>query len=143
MELRWIAHLSPAYALCVALRSEILRKPLGLVFTEAQLAAEGDSLHLACFEDGSLVGTLMLTPTADGSLQMRQVAVAEALQGRGIGSLLVEESEREARRRGVSRLILHARMSAQAFYEKGGYSLVGDPFVEVGIPHQAMEKRLL
>jgi predicted GNAT family N-acyltransferase len=140
--LRWIPHLSPAYALCVALRRDILRKPLGLEFTEAQLAAEADDLHLAAFDDTDLVACLLLTDRGDGRVQMRQVAVREDRQGRGLGAALVAESEAEARRRGFATMILHAREAAVPFYLKLGYALAGEPFEEVGIPHRAMEKAL-
>lgn len=142
MRLVWIAHLSPAYALAVALRRDLLRKPLGLEFTVAQLALEQDSLHLACFEGELLVGTLLLTPRTGEVVQMRQVAVHADRQGKGIGQRLVLESEAEARRRGYRTMLLHARETAVVFYAKLGYARVGEGFVEVGIPHQAMEKAL-
>lgn len=37
-------------------------------------------------------------------------------------------------------MVLHARDSALDFYLSLGYSIVGDPFEEVGIPHHRMEK---
>ena len=40
-------------------------------------------------------------------------------------------------------MILHARETAVVFYEKLGYSSLGDQFEEVTIPHWAMEKRLI
>lgn len=142
MDLRWIPHLSPAYALCVALRRAVLRQPLGLDFTELDLAAEGDTFHLACFEGDRLLGTLMLTPRGETVVQMRQVAVAEGRQGQGLGTLLVRESEAEARRRGFKTMTLHARDVAVPFYLNLGYACVGEPFTEVGIGHQEMEKTL-
>lgn len=142
LRLRWIDHLSPAYALAVALRRDILRKPLGLEFTEAQLASESSSLHLACWDEDVLSGTLLLTPLEDGSIQMRQVAVDDRKQGLGVGRLMVVESESEAARRGFTRMMLHARDSAVGFYTKLGYERVGDEFIEVGVRHQEMAKNL-
>jgi predicted GNAT family N-acyltransferase len=142
MELRWVPHLSPAYALCVALRRDVLRKPLGLEFTVDQLAAESGSLHLAAFDDGVLVGCLMLTPKKDGAIQMRQVAVRQDHQGKGLGAALVRESETVARYHSFKRMVLNARETAVPFYLKQGYKAVGKPFVEVGIPHRKMEKDL-
>ena len=142
LRLRWIEHLSPAYALAVALRRDILRKPLGLEFTEAQLASESTSFHLTAWEEEVLLGTLLLTPLEGGSIQMRQVAVDESKQGHGIGRLMVAESETEAMRRGFTRMMLHARDSAVGFYTKLGYGCVGDEFIEVGVRHQEMEKEL-
>ncbi len=142
LRLRWIEHLSPDYALAVVLRSDILRKPLGLEFTEAQLASESASFHLTAWEDDVLVGTLLLTPLEGASIQMRQVAVDDRKQGLGIGRLMVAESEAEAARRGFTRMMLHARDSAVGFYTKLGYERVGDEFIEVGVRHQEMEKYL-
>ena len=39
-------------------------------------------------------------------------------------------------------MTLHARDTAIPFYKKLGYECVGEPFVEVTILHQAMQKRL-
>lgn len=142
MKLRWVPHLSPAYALCVALRREILRKPLGLEFTVDQLAAEADSLHLAAFDEDVLVGCLMLTPKGEGTVQMRQVAVRQDHQGKGLGAAMVRESEAAARYHSYRRMVLNARETAVPFYLKQGYKVVGKPFTEVGLPHRRMEKAL-
>lgn len=142
LRLQWIGHLSPAYALSVALRRDVLRKPLGLEFTETQLASESASFHLAAWEEDVLLGTLLLTPLEGGSIQMRQVAVDDMKQRLGIGRLMVAESEAEAVRRGFTRITLHARDTAVPFYEKLGYKPVGDEFIEVSVRHQEMEKLL-
>ncbi len=140
--LRWIDHLSPGYALAVALRRDILRKPLGLEFTEAQLASESASFHLTAWAEEVLLGSLLLTPREGGSIQMRQVAVDDRQQGLGIGRHMVAEAEAEAGRQGFTRMVLHARDSAVGFYLKLGYSPVGDEFIEVGIKHLEMQKQL-
>lgn len=142
LQFRWIEHLSPAYAMAVALRRDVLRKPLGLDFTEAQLASESTSFHLTAWEKDVLLGTLLLTPSVGSSIQMRQVAVDALKQGLGIGRLMVLEAEAEAVRRGFTHMLLHARDSAVGFYTKLGYQPVGDEFIEVGIRHQEMEKLL-
>ena len=65
----------------------------------------------------------------------------EAFQKKGIGLELVRFCEEALRGKGASGIVLHARKTAQGFYEKAGYTPVGEAFLEVGIPHQAMEKR--
>ena len=146
LELAWVGHGTPAYKQAVELRRRVLRFPLGLDFTPAQLAAEAGDLHLTCRREGRLAGCLLLADRgSEGRLrivQMRQVAVEPELQGTGVGRALVAEAEAEARRRGFGRMILHARESAAAFYERLGYVREGAPFVEVGLPHAAMAKGL-
>lgn len=143
IEVREIAHGSAEYAACVELRREILRRPLGLDFDPAQLAAEDRDIHLAAYRDGALVGCLILTPLTGGDLKMRQVAVAEAAQGSGVGRALVEASESLARERGFERIVLNARQTAVPFYERLAYACEGEPFEEVGIPHRRMARRVM
>jgi predicted GNAT family N-acyltransferase len=49
-------------------------------------------------------------------------------------------SDAKAIEMGKEKMILHARDSALDFYLSLGYSIVGDQFEEVGIPHHRMEK---
>jgi ribosomal protein S18 acetylase RimI-like enzyme len=140
--LRWVAHGSPDYDALVELRREVLRRPLKMDFTAEQLAAEAPQFHLGAWEGGKLLGCLALV-VEGGTARMRQVAVLPEMQGRGIGRLLVLECEAEAVRRGAARMDLHARQTAVAFYEKLGYSVEGESFTEVRLPHRIMTKELL
>ena len=140
--IREVEHGSPAYWATVDLRDSILRKPLGLHFSDEELKAEEDSRHVACYRGDKLVGCLVLRPSSGGDVQMRQLAVAAELQGQRIGTALVRFAEALAREIGYRRMVLHARETAVTFYEKQGYSTIGEGFEEVTIPHWAMEKRL-
>ena len=137
-----VVHDSPAYWATVDLRDSILRKPFGLHFQPQELAAEKDAHHIACYRGDRVVGCLVLRPFTCGDVRMTQVAVVTELQGQGIGTALVEYAEALARKSGYRRMVLHARDTAVPFYEKLGYSRIGDEFEEVTIPHWAMEKRL-
>lgn len=142
VELKTILHNSPEYRAEVALRSSILRQPLGLSFSADQLAEEADSHHIGCYIDGSLVGCLVLKPIDVEQIQMRQVAVDEKVKRRGIGRMMVKYSEDFARRLGFHKMALHARETAVPFYELLGYTKVGDRFTELTIPHWLMERAL-
>lgn len=134
---------TPEYDESVALRDAVLRRPLGLAFSPEQLAAEWSDLHLAAFDTiGRMVGILLLTPVAEKTIKMRQVAVAPEYQGKGVGAVLVRASEEEARKRGFEKMVLNARETAVSFYLRLGYDKVGDRFEEVTIPHFKMEKTL-
>ena len=54
MPLKIIDHGSKEYQQMVDLRKQILRKPLGLDFTEADLANEKDDLLIAAYEDETM-----------------------------------------------------------------------------------------
>jgi predicted GNAT family N-acyltransferase len=137
-----ISHNSPEYVAEVALRHAILRQPLGLSFSADQLFTEADSCHIGCYVDEELVGCLVLKPIDVGDVQMRQVAVAESMQGKGVGRMMVKYSEALAKQQGFRKMVLHARETAIPFYELLGYAKVGNRFMEITLPHWAMAKVL-
>lgn len=142
MALKQIDHGSKEYQQMVDLRFQILRKPLGLSFSEEDLAAETEDILLGCFEDDSLEACCVLTKTDPKTVRLRQMAVSANLQGKGIGRVLMSFAENVARDHGFRRLTMHARKSALGFYEKNGYRICSDEFNEVTIPHYVMEKEL-
>ena len=74
---------------------------------------------------------------------MRQVAVDEHLQGKGLGGILVEFSEEYALNNGFDEIVLHARDTAVKFYLSLDYEITDkDFFYEVGIAHLKMRKKL-
>ncbi|TNE79103.1 MAG: GNAT family N-acetyltransferase [Bacteroidetes bacterium] len=135
-----IPHGSEQYEASVALRDKVLRQPLGLQFSEEELAKESDQIHVIASVDDALIGVLVLVPIGPKTYKMRQVAVAPEWQGKGIGTRLVSFSEEYAIRKGVCCIELHARKEAVQFYLDLAYTKLGDEFVEVGIPHFKMEK---
>ncbi len=139
---RVVPHGGPFYEKTVELRREVLRLPLGLDFTPEELAAENSDIHLAACVGETVIGCLVLTSLADGEVKMRQVAVSLAHRGRGVGRELVRTSEWIARTQSFRTMVLNARDTAIPFYLHLGYELVGEPFVEVGIPHRKMRKAL-
>jgi predicted GNAT family N-acyltransferase len=130
------------YKQMVDLRYHILRKPLGMSFTQEELNEEKDNIHIGCFDDDKLEGCCMLVPINNATVQLRQMAVIAGLQGKGIGKVLMQFAENISRDLGYKKIIMHARKTAIGFYEKLGYTTTGKEFLEVTIPHFAMEKAL-
>ena len=144
LELREIVFRSAEYEVEVALRDAVLRQPLGLALNQEELAMEGGQIHLGAFLEGKLAACLVLVPSTDesGHIKMRQVAVNESFRGRGFGQALVQFAETISRERGFRWMKLHARKTAVEFYLKMAYTIEGDEFEEVGIPHLSMSKHL-
>lgn len=126
----------------VNLRNDILRKPLGLSFTDDELEREKDDILMGAFEDDRLLGCCLLTPMDPKTVRLRQMAVPNSMQGKGVGRALMIFAENIARDLGYKKLCMHARKTAVGFYQKLGYGISGDEFVEVTIPHYIMEKAL-
>jgi len=142
MALKILDHGSREYQQMVHLRNEILRKPLGLEFTPEELEKEKDEILIGAFEDEKMLGCCMLIKVDKSTVRLRQMAVLNNLQGKGIGRALMQFAENIARDRGFQKIIMHARASAIGFYEKLGYQVSGNEYVEVTLPHFTMEKRL-
>jgi predicted GNAT family N-acyltransferase len=85
---------------------------------------------------------MILSKTSD-AMKMRQVAVANELQRRGVGASMVRLAEEIAKNKHAKCMVLHARDTAIPFYLSMGYEIAGEGFMEVGIPHHAMRKSLV
>ena len=142
MALKIIDHGSREYHQMVQLRNDILRRPLGLQFTPEELEKEKEEILIGAFEEEKMLGCCMLIKEDPSSVRLRQMAVMNDLQGKGIGKALMQFAENLARDRGYTRITMHARKNAVGFYEKMGYRKVGNEFMEITIPHYVMEKEL-
>jgi len=71
-----------------------------------------------------------------------RIAVVRPHRGNGLGRRVVTFLEDIAKAHGLSRVYLGAQVQAVPFYEKLGYRLYGGPFMDAGIPHRHMEKRI-
>jgi ribosomal protein S18 acetylase RimI-like enzyme len=71
------------------------------------------------------------------------MVVSKEWQGRGCGRKLLQSLETRLAGRGFTHLFMHARVVAVGFYEKLGYLKTGEEFIELGIAHVRMEKRLI
>jgi GNAT superfamily N-acetyltransferase len=98
------------------------------------LESEGAVERIVAEQDGALLGSVMLySPDANaygdalagaGWPELRLLAVAPAARGHGLGTALVEECIRRARRAGASALGLHTSESLRAairMYERMGF----------------------
>jgi predicted GNAT family N-acyltransferase len=102
--------------------------------------------------DGSDVGCVHVlaldaaTPVGTGRLDERgrigRMAVLREYRRRRVGSLLMEALIEIARERGLRELHLHSQTHANAFYARFGFVPAGDEFLEAGIPHVRMTRRL-
>ncbi|HEX7291862.1 MAG TPA: GNAT family N-acetyltransferase [Conexibacter sp.] len=104
---------------------------------------DGDAIHLVALrpEDGRVLGTCRLL-FIDRTVQLSRLAVEPDARRRGIATALLHEADREAAAARAKRIVLHAQTYAQDLYEADGYEPRGRMFVEAGIEHVAMEKRL-
>src|SRR4051812_40132852 len=91
----------------------------------------GRRMLLAAFVDGRLVGTvqvlLALPPNQPHRGEIAKLLVHRSARGRGVGALLMDRADQEARAEGKSLLVLDAVTGgdAERLYERLGWSRVG------------------
>ncbi|MEI8238510.1 MAG: GNAT family N-acetyltransferase [Actinomycetota bacterium] len=130
-----------------ALRRSVLRHDTPtkeVVFAEDDLPG---TWHLGLAIDREVVATSSWVPRAyEGApaVQLRGMATARHLQGRGHGGLLLEAGCIRAQRQGAAVVWARARDAALVFYEHHGFEVVGDGFVDEAtrLPHHLVVRRL-
>lgn len=142
MALKIIDYGTPEYRQMIKMREDILRKPLGLILSQEEIEKEKDNLFIGAFEDEQMLGCCMIVELAPKKARLRQMAVLNNLQGKGIGRALIQFAENIARDHGYKVMSMHARKPTVPFFEKMGYKVKSGEFIEITIPHFEMEKDL-
>jgi predicted GNAT family N-acyltransferase len=94
--------------------------------------------HFLLIVNGMPIGTAR-TLIKDGSIKIQRFAILTKERKGGHGSYFIQEIERISN---AQHFILSAQEHAIPFYEKNGYSIVSDTYLEANIKHKDMEKRL-
>jgi N-acetylglutamate synthase-like GNAT family acetyltransferase len=110
--IRRIQDLDAVKTLCVNAGLDIAEEPL-----------EGVVVAYGAYIRDKLVGCATLQ-SADGNHFLEYVAVDASVRNKGIGAMLVERIENEARDRGMREL--WAKAKAPGFYGKIGFRVLGD-----------------
>jgi GNAT superfamily N-acetyltransferase len=129
-------------AAAAALRTSVFVDGQGV---DPALEADGRdaaATHVVVQRDGAVVGTGRLLEN-DGVAWLQRIAVDTAHRGQGLGAVVVRELEHAAASLGLPRLRLHAQVPVVGFYERLGWTAVGEPDVEAGIVHRWMTRDLL
>jgi len=124
------------------LRNRVLRIPLGMSLFDENLDKEVADVHLGVFSDNRLVGVLIFSELNADEVKMRQVAIDAGWRNKGIGSLFIRFSENFCAQKFYTTIRLHARKTAVNFYERCGYRVEGEEFLEINIPHFKMYKSI-
>jgi predicted GNAT family N-acyltransferase len=97
-------------------------------------ADDQGAVHFLALEDDFPIGTARLLP--DG--HVGRVSVLKDWRGLKVGDALMHAVILDAEKRGLHQQKLSAQVQATAFYERLGFSIVSEEFLEAGIPHVDM-----
>ena len=129
-------HLGPD---ATAVRGEVFVRELGIPKEDELDEADALSLHVVAYAaEGTPVGTGRLLPTGF----IGRMAAIHLARRKGVGGHMLELLTAEARRAGHEYAFLNAQIHATAFYLRHGYTQLGEEFLEAGIRHILMRRRL-
>ena len=132
------------------LRVAVLRK--GTPATDCNYPEDSfpDVVHFAIIHEGTAVATstwfMKECPEKPGitAMQLKGMAVADHLQGEGLGALLIDAGIELSMKRGAILTWARARDSALGFYERLGFVSTGDGFIDgpTAMPHHFVVRAL-
>ncbi|MDH5767324.1 MAG: GNAT family N-acetyltransferase, partial [Gammaproteobacteria bacterium] len=70
--------------------------------------------------------------------QIGRMAVLKEWRNQGVGKLLLDALLNYAKKSAYPEIYLHAQLTAIPFYEKSGFIIHSDEFMDAGIPHKTM-----
>jgi len=79
----------------------------------------------------------------DQSAKLERICVLKPYRQYGLGKRVIAALEAMAIEKKVSQCLLHGQTHAIPFYERLGYKVVSEEFIEDGIPHVEMVKQML
>ena len=124
-------------------RWEILRKPLNIPHIPLKDDLEDKSYHfMAITSLNVIVACGRLHMNNDKEAQIRYMGVSKNMRRMGLGSLIVDRLENQAKVLGASSITLNARNVALDFYKSLGYIEIEPYESDIKIPHTRMEKIL-
>lgn len=131
------------FADCLALRLEVFVEEQNVPIEEEVDDLDPVATHLiARDEAGTAVGTARVFEVGDIG-KIGRVCVVKSHRGTGLGAALIEACMTELRTRPhLKTAKLGAQSYAIGFYERLGFSVVGDEYLDAGIPHRDMAQPL-
>lgn len=136
----WVVSSAAELESALAVRHAVFVVEQGVPLELEHDEADETAVHVVAGDGTSVVGTARLT--RDGEARIGRVAVLPEWRRRGIAGMLLAALEAAAARQGIIEVSLHSQAYIQALYERNGYTVTGPGFVEAGIDHVPMAKRL-
>ena len=129
-------------AAALELRSRVFCDEQGVSFEADQDGRDREATHIVAVDDGAVIGTCRLLFRGQVA-RLGRLAVEPDRRGDGVAAAILREADRVAarRRRRVDRAA-RADLRAARSTRAPATTSYGPTFVEEGIEHVAMEKRL-
>jgi predicted GNAT family N-acyltransferase len=129
-------------ATCRALRRTVFIEEQGVSEADEVDELDGSAIHLLAFVNEVPVGTARLLLMGKVG-KIGRVCVLPEARGTGLGAALIVAALEELQRHpGVTEAYLGAQVHAVGFYEKLGFAVEGEEFIDADVPHRHMRRAL-
>lgn len=116
--------------------------PVDLEIDDLEVQTE----HLVVYDtdvDGNEpIATARILELENDTYKVQRVATLKPYRGQGYGAKLMREVEAHAKKEQAKKLVLGAQNTAIPFYEKLGYTTDSEEYMDAGIPHHDMIKKI-
>ena len=112
---------------------------------DARLDIDGRDKHcpqLIAYLDNAVVGTARIRYMDENTAKIERLAVLSYARGNGIGKSLMQKALEVIRSENIIEVSINAQEYIKGLHEKLGFEQVGDVFLEAGIPHVKMFKKV-
>ena len=106
-----------------------------------QLEEDEKGIHLGLYADDKLMSVISLF-TENDSIQFRKIATLAAEQGKGYGTMLLNEVIDYAERNNIKKIWCNSRIEKTEFYEKFGFKKTNKKYEQDGRRFIIVEKIL-
>ena len=130
------------FAICMAIRMEVFVFEQNVPADVEWDAHDREATHFYARADGKPAATARLRDAGEGIAKIERMAVLRQHRGKHVGEVLLQHVMGHARAQGFTQVKISAQSHAISFYERLGFTVTSDEYIEAGIPHKAMEKLL-
>jgi predicted GNAT family N-acyltransferase len=102
---------------------------------------EEDAVHFVSYKEGTPVAAGRFR-VVDGFGKVERICVLKEARKTGAGKAIMREIEAYALKKALHKLKLNAQTHAIPFYANLGYETVSEEFLDAGIPHKTMIKKI-
>jgi len=141
VSMKWFFGEKEALTDAHAIRREVFMREQNVSEAEEIDGTDGACIHLVVYDGEKPVSTGRVKITDDDDMDyiIGRVATLKSHRGQGLATGVMEALVEACVQMGGTRQILHSQTHARGFYEKLGFTVCGEEFMDAGIPHVLME----
>lgn len=133
----------PIRAAATYIRMSVFVLERGIALTDEFDDKDSEQMiYAVLFKGNQPVATCRFESPEPDTLKIGRVATLKEYRGQGYGRQVITAMETKAREVGMVHSIIHSELTAQGFYEKMGYHVASDTFMEDGVPCVVVKKEL-